>query len=303
MKFRYVRCTIAYVIRRGLFMLLKTILVLLSRELLIGRHAAVQMAVRVNTLARQESQHRLNDFVSIISHDLKTPLTSIKGNIQLMGRKLGHALETCTPTPTEARLLLIDMQNLVGRTDQQILHLTHLINSLLESSRIYANEIELCIEMCELKQVILEAIEEIKNLSPERVIHFTIAAQRPLLVMVDPGRIKQVVVHYLTNAHVYSELHHPIEVALQEEGQTVLVLVRDKGHGIAHGEQERIWERFYRVPGIKTLNSSEVGLGLGLHICRTLIEQHHGQVGVKSAPEQGSTFWFTLPLLKKQSNE
>jgi signal transduction histidine kinase len=73
--------------------------------------------------------------------------------------------------------------------------------------------------------------------------------------------------------------------------------VRDHGPGLAPEEQERIWERFYRVEGIEVQSGTGVGLGLGLHISRIIIELHHGQVGVQSVPGQGSTFWFTLPLM------
>ena len=74
------------------------------------------------------------------------------------------------------------------------------------------------------------------------------------------------------------------------------VSVRDEGPGLSPEQQERIWERFYRVPDISVQTGSGVGLGLGLHICQKIIERHEGQVGVESATGQGATFWFTLPL-------
>ena len=76
----------------------------------------------------------------------------------------------------------------------------------------------------------------------------------------------------------------------------VRILVRDEGPGLTPSEQEQIWERFYQVEGIKRRRGSSVGLGLGLHICRAIIEEHRGEVGVESKKGEGSTFWFTLPL-------
>jgi len=83
---------------------------------------------------------------------------------------------------------------------------------------------------------------------------------------------------------------------LQVEGNRARLSVHDVGPGIPLKEQNKIWERYYRVPTIDVQNGSEIGLGLGLHISRTIIEQHHGHIGVQSTPGSGSTFWFTLPL-------
>lgn len=84
------------------------------------------------------------------------------------------------------------------------------------------------------------------------------------------------------------------------------VSVRDLGPGLSLKEQERVWERFYRVPGIEVQCGSgvaNVGLGVGLYVCRTLIEKHGGQVGVESQPGEGSTFWFTLPLSEQDRTD
>jgi signal transduction histidine kinase len=108
--------------------------------------------------------------------------------------------------------------------------------------------------------------------------------------------VEQVVTNYLTNALKYAPAEHPIEAGVQRESQLGRVWVRDEGPGLSPEEQERIWEPFHRVQGIKAQHDAGVGLGLGLHICRMIIEQHGGQVGVESVPGMGATFWFTLPL-------
>jgi signal transduction histidine kinase len=115
-------------------------------------------------------------------------------------------------------------------------------------------------------------------------------------IFADPQRVAQVISNYLNNALKYSEEEKPVSVRLQVEGKLVRVSVQDEGPGLSPESRSHIWERFYRAPGIEVQSGSSVGLGLGLHITRVIVEQHHGQVGVESTPGQGSTFWFSLPV-------
>ena len=102
--------------------------------------------------------------------------------------------------------------------------------------------------------------------------------------------------NYLTNALKYSPETAPVVVGIEREAEQVRVWVRDQGPGIPSTEQDRLWERFHRVPGIWEQGSSRGGLGLGLYVTKMLIERQQGQVGLRSTLGQGSTFWFTLPL-------
>jgi signal transduction histidine kinase len=104
------------------------------------------------------------------------------------------------------------------------------------------------------------------------------------------------VTNFLTNALKYSPQERPVAVGLRLQDAAARVWVRDQGPGLPTADQAHIWEPFYRAKGITPQSDSGAGLGLGLHISKTLIELHQGQVGVDSAPGQGSTFWFTLPV-------
>ena len=280
-------------------MITKILALLIGREVLKYKRAQA----RTQKLARQEAQRRMNEFLSVASHELKTPLTSIKGNIQLMARRLKANADPTTVHSAETQQLLIEACELLDRTDQQVGRLTHLVNSLLETSRINANTMDLLFEICDLNALLNEVARNPHHVSAKRTVHITIPEDKNVIVMADINRIKQVIVHYLSNAHKYSAIDRPIKIHLREEGSMAYISVSDEGPGIPANEHRRIWERFYRVPTIEVLNSSEVGLGLGLHISRTIVEQHHGQVGIQSIPGRGTTFWFTLPLFQEKLNK
>ena len=277
---------------------LKVTIFFVGRELLRKK----RMEAQVRQLARQEAQQRMNEFLSIASHDLKTPLTSIKGTIQLMVRRLKYktGAQVAGNVPAEELMqTLVEARDLLERTDSQLTRLTRVVNTLLESARSTANTMDLLLEVGELDVALREAIQERRHIPEERTIHLQVPDDKAVLVLADMSRVKQVMVHYLSNAHKFSPLEHPIEVRLQENGRTASVFVRDKGPGVPVEEYEHIWEQFYRVPNIEIHNGTQVGLGLGLHISRKIIEHHRGQVGVYSTPGDGSTFWFTLPIASK----
>jgi signal transduction histidine kinase len=269
--------------------------------LLIGYKIAMRKREErhIKSLAQREAHHRMNEFLGIASHELKTPLTSIKGNVQLMERRLKKNLGEENALPTETNSTLRETRELLERTNQQIIRLSHLVNTLLECARVQTNTLDLLFEVCELDTVIREALEHSHFVPATRTLLVKLPEQT-VLVMADPVRIKQVVTQYLSNAHKYSGLSQPIAITLRAEGSLARVEVSDKGPGIPFKEQKRIWERFYRIPGTRVQNGTEIGLGLGLHISKMIVEQHHGHVGVYSAPDAGSIFWFTLPLMREE---
>ncbi|HZO74707.1 MAG TPA: HAMP domain-containing sensor histidine kinase [Ktedonobacteraceae bacterium] len=251
-------------------------------------------------LAQREAQQRMEEFLSIAGHELKTPLTSIKGNIQLVQRRIKSGTNQNSLPQDEAEHTLAEIKSLLEHTDEQIARLSRLVNSFLESSRNHTPPSDLLVELCELDQLIREVVNERQGIPTARKILVDVPEGKTLLVLADTKRIQQVITHYLSNAHKFSPLDKPIEVYLREQRNMAHVTVRDEGPGIPPREQKRIWDRFYRSPDIKVLNGSEVGLGLGLYLSRMIISQHQGRVGLQSMPGAGSTFWFTLPLLQFQ---
>jgi signal transduction histidine kinase len=153
----------------------------------------------------------------------------------------------------------------------------------------------------DLAALVSDVVEEQRLAWPARDI--TLEVPEALSVPADPDRIGQVVTNYLTNALKYSPADQPVQVTLTQAERIVRLAVRDRGPGLPPAEQQRIWQRFHRAEGVQVLDGGGVGLGLGLHISRTIIERHGGEVGVRSAPGKGATFWFTLPCDQSSSAE
>lgn len=200
------------------------------------------------------------------------------------------------PAPGEEEEQIRETLQRLERAQKQLEVQTRLVNDLLDVSRLQADRLELQLAECDLVQFVREAVEDQHLLAPTRQIDIRTEAEE-VLVWADGQRVGQVISNYLTNALKYSEAKEPVEVAVRVAGPLAHVAVHDRGPGLSREQQQHIWERFYRVPGIAVKSGSGGSLGLGLHICRQLIERQGGQVGVESSEGTGSTFWFTLPCV------
>jgi signal transduction histidine kinase len=245
----------------------------------------------------------MDEFLGIVSHELRTPLTTIKGNIQLSQLRLRSILRELSADEEVLRGMLEETQTMLARAERQVNVQNRMVSDLLDISRLEADKLELRLAPCDLATIVRETVEDQRSVTPTRTIHLELADGEIAPIMADAERIGQVLSNYLTNALKYSPADRPVEVQLQKEDGTVRVLVRDSGPGLTPAEQEQIWEPFYQVQGIKRQQGSSVGLGLGLYICRAIVEQHQGEAGVESTKGQGSTFWFTLPLALPDDQE
>lgn len=269
----------------------KLILLVIERE----RMQREWLEVHSSELALREANRRFDEFLSIASHELRTPLAGIKGNIQLALRRLGALKAQPRLEIDELTEKLNKMQDYLLQAEHRVNVQNRMISDLLDVSRIQANRLELVMGPCDMRKIVQDAVRDQQYLAPERVITFD-APEAEILVIGDADRLGQVVHNYLTNALKYSTTDRPVSTRIEKEENVVRVSVRDKGPGLTPEEQKRVWERFYRVKGIMAQGGSGPGLGLGLHICRAIIESHQGQIGLESTPGKGSTFWFTLPL-------
>ena len=251
--------------------------------------------------ATQEATLRMEAFIATASHELKSPLTVIKGSIQLCeckAQRFVQAEEPFTATASE----FVSLLALLEQAKQQVKLESRLVNDLLDVSRIRTDQLALHTVPCDLATIVRQTVEGVRRVACARTIHLLMPCEQAVPVLADPDRLEQVVTNYLTNALTYSVVDRPIDIRLQVEERLARVSVRDEGLGIPFTEQERIWEPFYRVLGTGEQIGEAVGLGVGLYLCRTIIERHRGKVGVQSAIGCGSTFWFTLPRAGKDTS-
>jgi PAS domain S-box-containing protein len=221
-----------------------------------------------------------DDFLSIASHELKTPLTPLRLHLQM----LKHALESDQPvTP--------------GRVDKalgQVRRLSALVNDLLDASCVGEGRMELRRVPMSLPELVHEVFSEFRGTSPHHALTYE-GSDGELLIQGDRGRLGQVLTNLLENALKYSPLGGSVRVTLTHSGGDAVVTVADAGIGIPKEEQAHLFERFFRARNAPV--SGFGGLGLGLYICRDIIERHGGHIWVESELGRGSTFHVSLPVL------
>ncbi len=243
-------------------------LTLVRQALTVADHERLRRG-REETL--RETTAQMETFLGIAGHELKNPLATMKLCLQAAeGRIQSRARRTADPVAEAERLL-----EPLSEAERQEERLDRLVNDLLDVSRVQAGKLNLHLAPTDLAAIVREVVEELRLVYPERQLLLVLTLVRQALTVADHERLRR---------------------GREETLRETTAQVRDAGPGIPAKEQERIWERFHRAQGIEVQSGTGVGLGLGLHISRTIIEQHQGQVGVQSAPGQGSTFWFSLPL-------
>lgn len=232
----------------------------------------------------KEEEKRKEDFLKLVSHELKTPVTSVKGYVQLLQSMMANS-ETGDEMP-------LPLKPYLQRIEDQVNRLIRLISEMLDLSRLEQNELELQKSTFDLCELVHQVIEDIQYTNKEVEIDFQHDGKCTLLA--DKDRIGQVLINFITNAIKYSPESDEVQIRLSSTRESVSVSVRDKGIGIPEKDLQNIFKRFYRVEG-KNENTYS-GFGIGLYLSNQIIERHHGSIHVQSSPGQGSEFIFTLPL-------
>jgi signal transduction histidine kinase len=232
----------------------------------------------------EEADQMKDRFLSITSHELKTPVTAILGQSQLLQRRLTKRKEPFV----EIAKVKPTLESIDGQTRR----LTGLIDELLDVSRIQVGTVTLNKQMEDINKICQSVVED-QRLMSGREIQLSLPPT-PVELLVDGQRITQIMINLIGNAVKYSSPPTPIEVAIKQKGDHVLFEVRDYGRGMSREQLERIFEMFYRAPEVES--SKTQGLGLGLAIVKDLVERHGGRIWCESEEGKGSRFFVELPL-------
>ena len=231
---------------------------------------------------KKQDEHK-NNFIKIANHELKTPVTTIKGYVQLLKKMRGGS---------EDKFLV----NSLNTIENQINKLNHLMGELLDISRIESGELPLHKGDFSLLKLVTETIEDIKAADQSHQINFELSDAKDIEVFADKDRVTQVLNNLLTNAIKYSPNAKEVNVKLYVDGKCAVVSVEDFGIGMDELELNKIFERFYRVSGEDEVTFP--GFGIGLYIVKDIVERHEGKIWVESEKQKGSKFYFALPLLE-----
>lgn len=250
----------------------------------IGRMQATFNSLAQRVLANMEQLRTLDqaksEFLSIASHELRTPLTSIKGSLSLMRSGVVGQMNEMS-------------DNLLTIAETETDRLIRLINDILDLAKIEARQLPLTQEWSSLNELIETSIQSLTGFAQQAQITLKMDTVIPLETYMDRDRIQQVITNLMSNAIKFSPEGGSVTVhcSINEKNQ-IVVEVRDQGPGIAPEDQDAIFQKFRQASSES--NPLVKGTGLGLAIARALVEQHGGEIGLKSTPGQGSIFYFTI---------
>jgi signal transduction histidine kinase len=229
-----------------------------------------------------------SEFISQVSHELRTPLTSIKGYIDNLRDGVAGVLEQ-------------RQQNYLDRMAKNADHLVHLINDLLDVSRVESGKMVLHVTSLSLRDLVADVIDNLRPIAAEKRLEvvFTEFA-RESEMRGDYGKLEQVIANLLTNAIKFTPPGGRITITMQRDERFLKTSIRDTGIGIPREKRSQIFERFYRID--QESPSKTNGTGLGLYIAKSLIEMHGGRIWVTSEIGKGSEFSFILPALGGDSH-
>ncbi len=243
-----------------------------------GEKVLRMVGVIFDITERKKLEQQKEDFISIASHELKTPVTSIKAYTELLHDMFNEADD-------------VESANLMEKLDVQVDRLIELINALLDTSKIDEGELILNPEEFDLNKLVKERVEDLQRLSSAH--RLIISTNKETFITADRERIGQVLTNFISNAIKYSPNGGDVTITWKQNKDTTEISVSDEGIGISEEVQQKVFDRFFRVKNAQLQNYP--GMGLGLYITANIIYRHGGKIWVKSTPGKGSVFYFSLP--------
>jgi PAS domain S-box-containing protein len=223
-------------------------------------------------------QQQKDDFISVASHELKTPMTSLKASIQILDK-----LIKTNNNPEKVSIF-------IERANTSLTKMQHLIESLLNVSKITAGQLALNKTYFKIGEMVDDSCDHIRLSGDHELI---LSGDADLEIFADRSKIEQVIVNLVNNAVKYAPQSNKIIIDITKQHTAAKISVQDFGEGISHEKIPHLFERYYRVDSTGLQYS---GLGLGLYISAEIVERHGGKIGVISEAGTGSTFWFTIPI-------
>lgn len=228
-----------------------------------------------------------DQFIELASHELKTPMTTISGHTQLLLRRLSRIQELSS----EMTIIRTSLESIDGQTRR----LNAIVNELIELSTIRAGRMDLHAEICDLVDICHQTVEQQHCLTNRSIS--LIAPPESIMVEADCTRLHQVVMSLVDNALKYSAPESHIEIRVSQDEEIARIEVRDSGPGIPDEQQKHLFEPFYRGSHVRV--SPKSGLGLGLTICKEIVDRHGGCIWYESQENVGSNFIVELPLIQR----
>ncbi len=244
------------------------------------------IGVNIDICDLKDLQHERDQFISIASHELKTPVTSLKLFADILHRNIEKVSDPAIVEPTQM-------------IKTQVNRLMSLMNDLLDVSRIQSKKLELAPQAFNLLELIKDIVSDKAITSPSHKI--SIDADLKKSIYADKERISQVLTNLISNAIKYSPQADRVVIKVREDGKNVVVCVQDFGIGISEEDQEKIFGQFFR--SIEAKNKHIPGFGLGLHISSEIIKKHGGKIWFKSTKGKGTSFYFSFPMKLKEKSK
>jgi signal transduction histidine kinase len=228
----------------------------------------------------QELNEKKSDFIAQISHELRTPMTSIKGAMDYLTAKIPQISQHGEDTQH-----IMEFLNVIKKNADRLIRM---VNDTLDIERIESGMFDLHFSEMDMLTLLKEVVISFQSISSERDITFKIACGPKIIVNVDPDRIRQVLINLISNAINYSPDNSEIQISVAPDEDTVTITVKDDGPGIPLDVQKKIFDKFYTI-------GKRHGTGLGLAICKGIVEAHNGEISVVQGLDKGSAICFTLP--------
>ena len=222
---------------------------------------------------------RKNQFIGMVSHELKTPLTSLTGMLQLVARKVNAESD-------------LHIQHILEKSLHQVGKMTHMINSFVSLSRLESGKFELQLTEFDMEELIAEYLGEAQMIAPHH--QFVQHDCQTVKIKADRIKIGAVLANMVSNAIKYSPQGTSITISCKKHMDSIEVSVKDQGCGIAETDKKRVFERFSDIDNPHIMHSS--GFGIGLYLCSEIVSHHHGKIWVENNSDAGCTFSFKLPI-------